>query len=327
MGASRKAGDGIRTHDIQLGKLIAFSIIIETFRASCSYSINLLKENKLKARLFHWRARMLLEEATTWWLGYIHRYKPRTQVHYKMVIERFAAFAPVYAADLKAEHIDRYVNHILQKYINRTANAHLTALKSFCRWLAEHYELPNPCLNIKMLDEDPPKVRIIDDLEYQKILAVCKPKERDMIRFLAHTGLRSSEFRQLTWQNISHDRRFIKLAGKGRRQRLIPLNKTCQKILDQFPQKPGSTTIKFTKSYKSIDSVYRSCKRLAVKAGIPRFGPHALRHYFATELYRKGVPLHMISIILGHADTRTTEQIYVHIFPPRDLLGITDILD
>lgn len=281
----------------------------------------------MKARLLQWRARMLFTKSTTGWLSYNLRYTPLTQIHYRMVIERFAAFAPVYAADLKAEHIEHYIEHVLEKYINRTANAHLTALKSFCRWLAEHYDLPNPCLKIKMLDEDPPKVRVLDDQEYQKVLAVCTPKELDVIRFLAHTGLRSSEFQQLTWSNISHDQHFIKLAGKGRRFRIIPLNKTCQTILGKYPQNPGSTNLYFSKSYKAQGSLYRLCKHLARHAGIPRFGPHALRHYFATALYKKGVPVQFISACLGHADTRTTEQIYIHIWPPKDLLGVTDILD
>lgn len=279
----------------------------------------------MKARLLQWRARMLTSKAITEWLSYNRRYRPRTQIHYKMVIARFTFFAPVYAADLKAEHIEHYIEHILEKYINRTANAHLTALKIFCRWLSEHYDLPNPCLKIKMLDEDPPQVRVLTDREYEKVLSICKPKERDVILFLAHTGLRSSEFQQLTWDNISYDRRFIKLVGKGRRFRIIPLNKTCQTILNNVPR--NSTNMNLTKSYKSKGSLYNLCKKLARHAGIPRFGPHALRHYFSTALYRKGVPVQFISSCLGHADTRTTEQIYIHLWPPRDLLGVTDVLD
>jgi integrase len=246
-----------------------------------------------------------------------------------MVIKRFIAFAPVYAYNLSADHIDKYITHLLEKEnTNRTCNAHLTALKSFCRWLAESHNVPNPCLKIKMLNEDPPKVRVLNDSEYQKVLDVCKPHELNVIRFLAHTGLRSSEFQQLTWDNISPDRHFIKLTKvKGRRQRLIPLNKTCQKCLNNFPRKPNSTTMDFVKSYKSRDSLYRLCTKLARHAGIPKFGPHALRHYFSTALYKKGVPVQFISKILGHADTRTTETIYVHIWPPKDLLGVTDILD
>jgi integrase len=227
------------------------------------------------ARLLQWRARMLFSEASTEWLIHNRRFKPRTQVHYEMVIGRFAKYAPIFADNIKAIHIEHYIDTVLQKYKNSTGNAHLAALKSFCRWLNEYYDLPNPCLKIKTLDEDPPEVRVLNDQEYQKVLLVCKPKERAVIRFLAHTGLRRSEFQQLSWNNITHDRRFIKLAVvKGRRFRMIPLNKTCQTILNNIPRKPDSTDMNLVKSYKAKDSIYRLCKKLARHAGIPRFGPH-----------------------------------------------------
>jgi len=60
-------------------------------------------------------------------------------------------------------------------------------------------------------------------------------------------------------------------------------------------------------------------------AGIERFGPHAIRHFFATRLMRQGVPLAKISKILGHASIKTTEQIYIH-WLPKDVLGLTDCL-
>ena len=57
-----------------------------------------------------------------------------------------------------------------------------------------------------------------------------------------------------------------------------------------------------------------------------KFGSHAIRHFFATELIRKGVSIYKVSRILGHAFVKTTESIYVHLMPI-DLLGITDVLD
>jgi integrase/recombinase XerD len=57
-----------------------------------------------------------------------------------------------------------------------------------------------------------------------------------------------------------------------------------------------------------------------------KFGSHAIRHYFATELIRKGVNIYKVSKILGHASIKITESIYVHLLPI-DLLGITDVLD
>jgi integrase len=56
------------------------------------------------------------------------------------------------------------------------------------------------------------------------------------------------------------------------------------------------------------------------------FGAHAVRHYFATQLIRKGVNIYKVSKILGHSSVQITESTYVHLMPV-DLLGITDVLD
>ncbi len=62
------------------------------------------------------------------------------------------------------------------------------------------------------------------------------------------------------------------------------------------------------------------------KIGIKSFGAHADRHFFATQLIRKGVSIYKVSKILGHSSVQTTESTYVHLMPV-DLLGITDVLD
>lgn len=67
------------------------------------------------------------------------------------------------------------------------------------------------------------------------------------------------------------------------------------------------------------------CRNAAVAAGIQMFGPHALRHYFATRLLRRGVPIAYVSKILGHSSIRVTEQFYQH-FLPDFLDGRTEIL-
>lgn len=57
-----------------------------------------------------------------------------------------------------------------------------------------------------------------------------------------------------------------------------------------------------------------------------KFGSHAIRHFFATQLIRKGVSIYKVSKILGHSSVKITESCYIHLVPV-DLLGITDVLD
>lgn len=263
--------------------------------------------------------RMSTQDAIARWLLYIVRFTFRTQQHYKMVILRFEKYAPKYIDNLCVEHIDRYLDSILKHYTPRCANSYLTAVKSFCRFMAEHYDLPNPAAKIKMLAEQPPQPRILSAEEYHKVLQVAKGVERDAVQFIANTGLRLSEIRSLTPGCISSDRKTLSIVGKGRKRRIVPLNKTCQEIL-----KPNSP-INFLQSFSSRNSLYVLCCCLAKKAGIPKFGPHALRHYHATELARCGVPIYVISKLLGHSSIRTTEKIYVH-FQDAFLIGSTDCL-
>lgn len=251
------------------------------------------------------------------------RITARTFVHYQAVIWRFADYAPESPEQLTMEHIEVYLQSILKEHKARTANAHLTVIKSFCRWLADFYGLPNPAAKIKMLTEDPPKQRVIREDEYNKVLAAATPDEAKVIRLLANTGLRASELQSLTPNNITLDMKFIIIEGKGRKRRAIPLNDLCQEILKDCKQ---NSSLDFLKSYRKKNALYALCKRLSIKAEIPIAGPHAYRHFFATRMITAGVSVKYVSECLGHADTRTTENIYCHIWPQIHLAGVTDCL-
>jgi integrase len=273
---------------------------------------------------------MTAPAVTRRWVRYNrHTHSHRTQENYKRIIWRFVhGYAPAELQDTTVEHIERYLDDILQHCSARTANSHLTAIKSFFRWLNERYDLPNPAARVKMLKESPPKQRVITHEEYQKVLAVCQNDEADVIQVLANTGLRIAELRSLTWENVDANEppRYLSFLGKGSKLRLVPLNKTCQAILGKYKRKSNNSPMKFLESRRGRNTILFMCHRLAKAAGIPQFGPHALRHYAATRLYHKKVELSRISKVLGHASTRVTETIYIH-WGLEDVIGVTDILD
>lgn len=112
---------------------------------------------------------------------------------------------------------------------------------------------------------------------------------------------------------ISADVTTLTITGKGRKRRSIPLNKTAREILPRIkPARPNALLLQ--------------CYRIATKAEIPQFGPHAMRHWFATQLLIRGVQIAFVSKLLGHASIRTTERAYSHILPS-DLANATDVLD
>ena len=265
---------------------------------------------------------MQLSEAVICWLRYVQRFTPRTQLHYRFVILRFLDYAPEFAENLTLEHIERYIDSI--KHSNRTKNAHLTAIRSFTRYLSEHQDIPNPCLKIKMLREDPPKRRYLSPEEVEKILSVCKKDgEKKVIQFLICTGLRVSELQALQPNNVSYDLKSIRFTGKGRKERVVPLNETAKAIISNN----GKPTMNFLKSFRKRNSLFALTKRLSCRAAVPQFSPHALRRFFATQLLRKGVKggIYTVSQLLSHADVRTTQR-YIG-FTGADLEGSTDCLD
>ena len=239
-----------------------------------------------------------------------------TQGHYKMVLKSFVGSLPediVWIQQIKASHVRGYLSRILDNgFKNRTCNAHLTAIKSFCRYLHENYDILNIATRVRMFKEDPPNARFLTKEEYHKLLEIASPLQRDRLMFLANTGLRANEFASLKPSCVDEELTTLTIVGKGRKQRTIPLNKIAKELWLKI--QPATRT-----------ALYLQFRRLAKKAGIPKFGPHALRHYFATQLLLAGVPIVKVSIVLGHASVTTTQACYAHILP-EDLMGITDSL-
>jgi site-specific recombinase XerD len=239
----------------------------------------------------------------------------RTQDHYKVILGRFMESLPdrvQRVAEIHARDITEYRYRLREKgLINRTLNNHLTAIKSFCRFFSERLGVDNPASSVKMLKEDPPKVHFLTSEEYQKALDAASPIDRDRITWLANTGLRAGEFSQAV-NGLPVSFSAVTIVGKGRRQRTIPLNALAREVRPRL--KPATPV-----------ALFLMCRRTARKARIEQFGPHSLRHYFATQLLLRGVPMIKVSMLLGHASVTTTERHYAHILSA-DLARVTDVL-
>ena len=270
---------------------------------------------------------IMLSDLVLTWFDYIYqRYAPKTVIQYKLVLRQFLASLPpnVSISQITPSHILNYTTNLSKtKHTNRTCNDYLIAIRSFYHWAADNYNITNPTIRIRNLREQPPKIRILGENEYQMILSVAKNENKDAIQFLANTGLRRNEFRFLKWCDFTIE--YIYVDGKANKNRIVPLNSICKKIIANYPKENERPQFiqKFT-PYR--ERLYRLCQSLANQAKIPPFGPHALRHFFATRLIQAGVPLIKVSKILGHANTLITQQIYVHLVP-EDLTGVTDCLE
>jgi integrase len=218
-------------------------------------------------------------------------------------------------------HIEKYVDTVLSSRCANTANSHLSALKSFWSWHATRHAAPNIAAGVPKLRPTDPVQRVITEDEYAKLLPACRPLERDLIQLYGNTGLRRQEMVSLRWAHVAPDLQSLRIPdGKGGKPRTVPTNGVCRDILTR---NRVDNTFLFLQRYRSANSHDRLGNRLAGRILIPPFGPHALRHFFATRMIRAGVPLKIVSKILGHSSIAITEQIYCHLVP-LDLIGTTE---
>lgn len=259
------------------------------------------------------------------WLSFVqYRYAHTTYAAYKSAMTKFLTLIPkdIPPKHMKPQHIEYLMTNTLRSNLSpRTANLYLAAIKSFYRWAETHCDdVPNAAVHVQSLKLSPANVRILSPNEYSRAVQNSTGLDRDAIQFLGNTGLRRNEFRSLVWRDFQGG--FLRINGKGDKTRLVPLNDICKQIVEK--QKHIGLVPAFVAAYVKKQTIYKLCTRVSKNANIDYFTPHSLRHFFATRLIKKGVPLIVVSKILGHANTQITEKIYVHLAP--DDLRVTNCL-
>jgi integrase/recombinase XerD len=150
------------------------------------------------------------------------------------------------------------------------------------------------------------------------------PRDRAMAETLYSAGLRVSELVNLKISNIYDDIGFLRILGKGNKERLTPIGKSALKFIESYQYevrnhvhiKPGHEDYLFLNklgSRISRVSIFTLIKNLALRAGIRKnISPHTFRHSFATHLIEGGADLRAVQEMLGHESITTTE-IYTHL--------------
>jgi len=250
---------------------------------------------------------MLLSNAISDWLGAISHHSKNTQLYYKRnILEFLDVVGDKPITKLSSAEIKNFLQKKLWIMKKSSVNTIVTSIRSFFRFAAERYDIPNPAENIKKFKPDPYHQPFITKANYEKVLASATQQQKDVVQFLAMTGLRCSELAGLEYKNITENFSAIRFTGKCQRQRTVPLNATARAILARHCK--GETIINLPKSEKNI---YFLCKRAGLRVG-EKLAPHMLRRFFATELMKHGKSLLEVSFLMGHSSIRTTE-IYLHI--------------
>ncbi len=206
----------------------------------------------------------------------------------------------------------------------------LSGIKSFYRFLLYNNELevdPTELLEMPQLPLYLPEVLAIEEIEaILTIIDLSKPqghRNRAIIETLYGSGLRVSELVNLKLSNMFSDKHFMKVDGKGSKQRLVPLSEPSERAIQLWMRDRHQLTIqKGSEDYVFLnrrggkltrEMIFTIVKQLASAAEIKKnISPHTFRHSFATHLLEGGANLRAIQQMLGHESILTTE-IYTHI--------------
>ena len=267
-------------------------------------------------------------------LQYERKLSMNTVMSYQKNLEVFMVFLgskPIF--QLSCEDIEKFLSE--QKKSETTKAHYLTVLNSFYLFcIEEGYTMHNPCEGIPM-----PKLikKIPEYLTYEEVDKLLNIplntaydyRTKAMLELLYATGMRVSELLSLRYTNVDFDNDFVRVEGKGSKERIIPFNETSKKYLEIYLNQYRPLLVKKGKNYQELflnnlgtpisrQGFFKILKSLCITTGISKqISPHVLRHSFATHLLNQGADLRVIQELLGHSDISTT-QIYTHVSKERE---------
>ena len=261
-------------------------------------------------------------------------YSPNTLEAYRHDLGHLLAYCHREEKDvlqMKLEDLQHFAAGIHELGIGPTSQARiLSGVRSFYRWLLLDGRIdadPTELLESPRLGEHLPEVLTtaeVDQLEAS--IDLSKPegqRNRAIVEVLFSCGLRVSELTHLRLSDLFLDEGYIRVMGKGSKERLVPISNRAIRELELWFYDRNLMTIKAGEedyvflnrrgAHLTRTMILIMVKRQAEAAGIQKtISPHTLRHSFATALLEGGADLRVIQAMLGHEDIGTTE-IYTHI--------------
>ena len=256
---------------------------------------------------------------------------------YKADLKQFINFLnkqEVTFETMDEHHLKLFLKELKALVSSRSASRKISTLKVFFDWANSTLTWKNWGLYLTFPKVEKTLPTCLNTKEIEELLAVSQQdttalgkRNFTMLYILYVTGLRISELISLTLSAVDLTQEYIKVDGKGGKQRIVPFSKTALQILEdyllnghkKFVTSHGNTFYLFPILHKgSIKHITRQafwkilkdlCKKTSLKTSI---SPHVLRHSLATHLLKNGANLRSLQLLLGH-ETISTVQIYTHL--------------
>ena len=234
--------------------------------------------------------------------------------------------------EINLKHLQEFLKWIHEFGISATSQARvISGIKSFYKYLLLENELntdPTALLESPKLGRKLPDTLSLDEIN--KIIEAIDlslpegPRNKAMLETLYSCGLRVSELVNLKISNLFLNDGFVKVTGKGDKERLVPVGSVALKqiaiyrneVRNHIPIKKDAEDVLFLNrrgAKLSRVMVFTIIKNLVIKIGLKKkISPHTFRHSFATHLIEGGADLRAVQEMLGHESITTTE-IYTHL--------------
>lgn len=256
------------------------------------------------------------------YLSKARNFSPSTQKVYRVAIWEFSQFLRPRKMDT-AEKTD--VIRFMMKLSDRgktakTINTYKAALSSYFEWLCDFHNddfKRNPCHQVPRAREEKKTPRYIPKEKIETLISSIEEtdfkhtRQRTLLLFLFHTGARASEAANVTLDDVDLNRKIVKLHGKGKKERFVPLTDALRSQIEKLMLvRPHNNNYLFCTSegHHLIYNMVYELVHLSLVKICPRRDahPHVLRHSFATTLIQAGVPIFTVQRLLGHANINTT---------------------
>ncbi|MDR0445029.1 MAG: tyrosine-type recombinase/integrase [Puniceicoccales bacterium] len=281
-------------------------------------------------------------------LSHERNFSPHTVIAYKESLSQLRHYLRQYQLcdsweQVSTDHLRQWMIELQHAHEKSTLHARVSAIRSFFRHLQIHHYLDiNPCLGLLLPRKAKTLPKFLSETQIDSLIQqpLRLLSSSQLNPFIAHrdalllelfysTGTRISEVSSLSWSQIHPQERWIKIHGKGSKERICPMGQRAIDALSQWQYFLSSRG--FYPNYQDMPVTYvffglhtphkplsdrhiqQRLKFYLAQAGLPHdLSLHKIRHSYATHLLNRGADLRTVQELLGHENLSTT-QIYTHV--------------
>lgn len=256
-------------------------------------------------------------------------YSINTSDSYEEDLKHFDHFFNKKFEEAEREDIQKYISFLSENNMeSSTISRHISCLKTFYKFLLIEKKITtNPMTSIVMPKKKKVLPKVLSINEVDELLNIeikdnFDIRNKAMLELMYSSGLRVSELVNLKSNDIDLNNDFVRVFGKGSKERIIPLGDYAKEALINYVSIRSQMLKKENCDYLFLNNhgknmtrqgFFKIIKTLALQKNIKTdFSPHTLRHSFASHMLEGGADLRSIQELLGHSDISST-QVYTHI--------------